>query len=320
MLESELLFSLWPIQILVQPIPCGVTFSKTLPKLKAQSSNVSCHWNVAKETFELWALSFETWFENVNISGTGCTISQTNSHTLHIRIYFCGFGTSARGWALVCVAQLHFGTTPKTNSHAIHIWSFLCGYETAVWANSNAFWYHTTKKISHPAFLASILLFPLVCMVVCMSVCVIVLMFVFVHVCTCSRHGTSLSFRRAVSLAWVLCQRKQDWGKFRYTHYEFSSLPSRTVTVLLVLRPLLRFHELIIPFQKNERRFGFPRTATVAPLVRWYTQIHSSVCGSVLGLDLYQWKKRGQGQGLRQCLGAWNYVGISDTHKRFKAC
>ena len=26
------------------------------------------------------------------------------------------------------------------------------------------------------------------------------------------------------------------------------------MTVLLVLRPLLRFHELIIPFQKNERR------------------------------------------------------------------
>jgi len=27
-------------------------------KLKAQSSNVSFHWNIAKETFELWALSF----------------------------------------------------------------------------------------------------------------------------------------------------------------------------------------------------------------------------------------------------------------------
>jgi len=30
-------------------------------KLKAQSSNVSFHWNVAKETFELWALSFRKW-------------------------------------------------------------------------------------------------------------------------------------------------------------------------------------------------------------------------------------------------------------------
>jgi len=34
------------------PIPFGVTFSKDLSKLKAQSSNVSFHRNVAKETFE----------------------------------------------------------------------------------------------------------------------------------------------------------------------------------------------------------------------------------------------------------------------------
>ena len=31
---------------------------RMLSKLKVQSSNVSFHWNVAKETFELWALSF----------------------------------------------------------------------------------------------------------------------------------------------------------------------------------------------------------------------------------------------------------------------
>jgi len=53
---------------LVEPI-LGVTFSKAVSKLKAQSSNVSFHWNVAKETFELWALSFETAFENVDPSG-----------------------------------------------------------------------------------------------------------------------------------------------------------------------------------------------------------------------------------------------------------
>ena len=41
----------------IQPIPLGVTFSNAVSKLKAQSSNVSFHWNVAKETFELWALS-----------------------------------------------------------------------------------------------------------------------------------------------------------------------------------------------------------------------------------------------------------------------
>ena len=43
---------------LVQPIPLGVTLSNALSTLKAQSSNVSFHWNVVKETFELWALSF----------------------------------------------------------------------------------------------------------------------------------------------------------------------------------------------------------------------------------------------------------------------
>ena len=42
----------------VQPIPLGVTFSNAVSKLKAQSSNVFFHCNVAKETFELWALSF----------------------------------------------------------------------------------------------------------------------------------------------------------------------------------------------------------------------------------------------------------------------
>jgi len=44
--------------IRVQPIPLGVTFSNAVSKLKARSSIVFFHWNVAKETFELWALSF----------------------------------------------------------------------------------------------------------------------------------------------------------------------------------------------------------------------------------------------------------------------
>ena len=55
-----------------QPIPDEVTFSKALSKLKAQSSNVSVHWNVEKETFELCASSFGTAFENVTPSGIGC--------------------------------------------------------------------------------------------------------------------------------------------------------------------------------------------------------------------------------------------------------
>jgi len=43
-----------------------------LRKLKDQSSNVSFHWNVAKETFELWALSFDKAFENDTPSVIGC--------------------------------------------------------------------------------------------------------------------------------------------------------------------------------------------------------------------------------------------------------
>ena len=65
----------WQTSVVWQPIPLGVTFSKALSKLKAQSSNLNVifHWNVGKETFELWALNFETAFENVTPSGIGCT-------------------------------------------------------------------------------------------------------------------------------------------------------------------------------------------------------------------------------------------------------
>jgi len=52
---------------MLQPIPTGVTLSNALSKLKAQSSKVSFHWNVVKETFQLWA------FENDTLSGIGCT-------------------------------------------------------------------------------------------------------------------------------------------------------------------------------------------------------------------------------------------------------
>jgi len=56
----------------------GWHFRKSFSKLKTQSSNVSFHWNVAKETFELWTLSFETGtaFENVTQSGIGSTKMQ----------------------------------------------------------------------------------------------------------------------------------------------------------------------------------------------------------------------------------------------------
>jgi len=52
------------------------------PKLKAQSSNVSFATFQWKETFELWALSFETAFENVTPNGIGC---------LCISVYTCVF-------------------------------------------------------------------------------------------------------------------------------------------------------------------------------------------------------------------------------------
>jgi len=41
------------LSCVIQTIPLGVTFSNTVSKLKAQSSNVSFHRNVAKETCEL---------------------------------------------------------------------------------------------------------------------------------------------------------------------------------------------------------------------------------------------------------------------------
>jgi len=59
------------MRVTVHPIQLGVTFLKALVNLKAQSSNVSFHWNVAKEIFELWALSFETAFENVTCTRWG---------------------------------------------------------------------------------------------------------------------------------------------------------------------------------------------------------------------------------------------------------
>jgi len=54
----------------IQPIPLGVTFSNAVFKTQYQSSNVSFHWNVVKEWFELWA------YENVTPIGIGCKYSR----------------------------------------------------------------------------------------------------------------------------------------------------------------------------------------------------------------------------------------------------
>ena len=58
---------------IVQPISPAVIFSNAVSKIKAQSSNVSFHGNVAKDMFELWALSFEGACENVTAGGIGCS-------------------------------------------------------------------------------------------------------------------------------------------------------------------------------------------------------------------------------------------------------
>ena len=66
----------WCIEVSSKPaplhpwIPPAMTVSNAVSKLKAQSSNVSFATFQWKEKFELWALSFETSFENVTI---GCT-------------------------------------------------------------------------------------------------------------------------------------------------------------------------------------------------------------------------------------------------------
>ena len=50
---------------------CHLSVKRDIRKLKAQSSNVSFATFQWKETFELWAFSFETAFENVTPSGIG---------------------------------------------------------------------------------------------------------------------------------------------------------------------------------------------------------------------------------------------------------
>ena len=56
-------------------------------KLKAQSSNVTFATFQWKETFELWALSFETAFENVTPSVIGCTSQMASTCYKMWRVY-----------------------------------------------------------------------------------------------------------------------------------------------------------------------------------------------------------------------------------------
>jgi len=70
----------WPQLGLISSLrfPSGSRYSQShlgwhFWKFKAQSSNVSFATFQWKETFELWAFSFETAFENVTLSEIGCT-------------------------------------------------------------------------------------------------------------------------------------------------------------------------------------------------------------------------------------------------------
>ena len=87
----------------IQPIPLGVTFSNAVSKLKAQSLNVSFHWNVAKETFELWA------FENVTPSGIGCIYV---FQKVLYRTY---------GWRVMSSKRCYTSSTCGTAARLIHL-------------------------------------------------------------------------------------------------------------------------------------------------------------------------------------------------------
>ena len=109
----------------VQPIPLAVTFSK------AQRSKVSLATFQWQETFDLWAFSFETAFENVTPSGIGCIY--TNLRTC-IAPYF--FWYSAH-----CIyIQKRKYTHISTAIHA-HTLTHICAHTQASQIYGSAFIY-----------------------------------------------------------------------------------------------------------------------------------------------------------------------------------
>jgi len=68
-------------------------------KLKAQRSNVSFATFQWKETFDLWALSFETAFKNVTPSGISCTSVHLQHITAHSNtlVHYCHEWDLSRG-------------------------------------------------------------------------------------------------------------------------------------------------------------------------------------------------------------------------------
>jgi len=91
-------------------------------KLKAQSSKVSFATIQWKETFELWASSFETAFEKVTTKGIGCT---ARSVELRMRL---GMVIGMQNKILIWIMKLS-GTLACAAPR-------LCGVDTRVWLTS----------------------------------------------------------------------------------------------------------------------------------------------------------------------------------------
>ena len=84
-------------------------------KLKAQSSNGSFHWNVAKETFELWALSFRKCHPEWDWL---CI------HALYVYTEF----VLPRVSVLLCVALLYVVCAHDVCAHVacVYVWCVVC--------------------------------------------------------------------------------------------------------------------------------------------------------------------------------------------------
>jgi len=84
-----------PPQLCTAPT-CGDIFESS-PKRKAQSSNVSFHWNVANEPFKLWALNFQIAFEKMSLQVGYAVLAQerqrSQSEFRDFLFYKLGIGT-----------------------------------------------------------------------------------------------------------------------------------------------------------------------------------------------------------------------------------
>ena len=121
-LDCNYLLSVLPLCFLTTANPtCGDIFRTLFQSSKLKRS---FHRNVAKETFELWALVFETAFEHITPSGIGCMFTWNfaespglSAHTCnrnpHTKILQFWSGQSPepneRWWWWLCYSQSHLG-------------------------------------------------------------------------------------------------------------------------------------------------------------------------------------------------------------------